>query len=217
MKVFTYHDAAVGLTRPELIELWKRSWAKNGFDPVVIGPEEAIQHPNFSEFHAAVGRFPTTNPRAYEDACYLRWLAMETSGGGLMVDTDVMNYGFGPDNLHLANSKGDPYSGMVCLEPSGVPCAVFGPREGYEYVWKKMRDIGSNSRLEHISDMTLFQLTGPTCTCDCSEFMREWNGRVTSGRIWHMFPLVHFSTGSMIRVGRSRDDKHLVIQERRPV
>ena len=79
-----------------VIELWRQSWQDHGWDPVILGIDEAQKHPRFEQFKSAVLKLPTINGRDYETMCYLRWLAMAMQGPGWFTDYDVMNYGFKP-------------------------------------------------------------------------------------------------------------------------
>jgi len=97
MRVYTYYEPLKEMQDSTyLIELWKQSWNRNGWDPIVLDERRAKEHPQFEHYLKTVSQFPTVNPKNYEAACFKRWLAMEKLGGGWLVDYDVMNYGFKP-------------------------------------------------------------------------------------------------------------------------
>lgn len=98
--VYTYYERVPNLwpedTQLALIELWKKSWAKHGWNPVVLNESAAAPHKFFKEYKERVGALPTAFGYEYTVACFMRWLAVGVKGGGMMVDYDVINYGFGP-------------------------------------------------------------------------------------------------------------------------
>lgn len=91
--VFTFFDAVPELDANEQkkqIGLWKEAWSSRGWNPVVLGPLDVMKHPKYAEYRKAFEAFPTVNPKKYELLCFLRWLALDYVGGGLMVDYDVI-------------------------------------------------------------------------------------------------------------------------------
>ncbi len=104
MKVYTYYEEiAPGKSRhtpesqKELLEVWKRSWVRHGWEPVVLNRENARQHPGYAGFEHKFLKLPTQYGHAHQITSFMRWAAMGcTKGGGLLVDYDVMNYGFKP-------------------------------------------------------------------------------------------------------------------------
>lgn len=95
MKVFGYYVDVPDL-KPEdelkLTILWRERWTAAGFEPFVLNEYHAKHHPLFEQLNAVVMELPTTNPRPYERACYLRWLALAQCGGGFLSDFDVIPY-----------------------------------------------------------------------------------------------------------------------------
>lgn len=160
MNVYTYYVPVPGLWSDEsqraLIELWKRSWAKHGWNPVVFCEADAARHPRYEEFKQKFWSLPTEYGHDYEGACFLRWVAMAVWGGGLMVDYDVINYGFAPQ-------LPDP-DRMTIISDSSVPLfmgAHLGPGHLFEAVCQKFfewvpdkRDWNANAKLFHCSDLT---------------------------------------------------------------
>ena len=126
-----------------LKHLWRDSWARNGWDPVVLTLSNATHHPLYEQLWAAVLALPTLNNKYYETQCYLRWLAIAAAGGGFMVDYDVMNLGFRPPpSINCSLTTYDPYeispallsggpdafaaaaASMIAFQPSQVPVEV---------------------------------------------------------------------------------------------
>lgn len=93
MKIYTYYADCTDLNRFDelkLITLWRERWNAVGLEPFVLNEHHARKHPLFAQLDQAVSNLPTSNPKQYERACYLRWLALATMHGGWMMDYDVM-------------------------------------------------------------------------------------------------------------------------------
>ena len=203
-QVYTYHQSVVGLGDPQkLIDLWAETWSANGWVPSVLGLRDAIRHPSFKAFSVKLATHPTVNPAGYDLACYLRHLAMEVVGGGILTDYDVMNRGLHPSDLMVMDEP-------VILEPAKVPCAVVGTTQAFKeicaYLWRykpSKNDLLPDGRM-HVSDMSILQQTPIRTTRHCVEPM--WDG-------WKEAPLIHFSTGTMSKLGMRNRPKHEVIAE----
>jgi hypothetical protein len=206
MKVFTYYDDFKNRKEP-LIDLWKESWSKHGWNPIVFTPDDAQRHPNFRSFVNAVSRLPTVNNKKYELACYVRHLAMSMAGGGLLTDYDVMCYGFTPQAMTDIASK-HPGENFICtLHHSGVPCAVYGRPGGFEWLCSQMMNWSPanhrvGSRGPHLSDMIICQRLKMHRENVCINYLVEG---------WEQALLVHFS--SRQSEGRKKSD---LIREVRP-
>lgn len=96
----------------ELVRRWKASWMRAGWDVVVLTERNARCHPAWAWFHAKIKDLPTVNPVAYENACFLRWLALATEmrPGEVAVfgDYDVLNLGFRPGDAVRIHNPGQP-------------------------------------------------------------------------------------------------------------
>lgn len=181
--VYTYHEHISGMYGIPLLIEWKKSWEANGWRLKILGRTDAMRHPRFHQFLKRVQRHPTVNGRPYEDACYLRHLAMAAivpCGPMLMTDYDVLNVRFKPDDL-----AGDtPY----VLDSDGVPCALCGTASDWEqivrfierYPLDKPVTVGNRP---HMSDMYMIQSIGLRRTNQC--ILKDKTG-------WDSAPLVHF-------------------------
>lgn len=113
--IYTYYD---NIHQDEdeyqnhLIELWKISWEKNGFNTFVLTKESALKHPNYSNFknkiekiHLSIAKTPITQ---YGLSCFERWLAyssLKLNKPFYVSDYDVINNGFKPQNLQIDPQK----------------------------------------------------------------------------------------------------------------
>lgn len=93
MNVHTYHEPVPGMDRTEILSLWAESWRRHGWEPVVHTRAEASAHPQAGSYETRITGLPTVNPRAYEEACWRRWL-VAAQVGGFWCDDDLVNVGF---------------------------------------------------------------------------------------------------------------------------
>lgn len=218
MDIFTYYrPAASAGSNPkkrkkhlshdrELLSLWEKTWKKNGWNPVVLHSRD---YPEQDEWYdrllGKINTLPTVNPRDYENACYLRWLAMyqvarQRAGEVLwMSDYDVMNHGVSPF---------DQGPELTIHDSGGTPCLVSGDAKAYERLlgWfldctgeigDGVDDIGNDKaqpELPHTSDMLIckrHQNAGQvTVTRLCSPLLkvRQMTGEKPK--------IVHYNAGS---------------------
>lgn len=134
MNVYTFFQAFGPLPESEkqkaLLEFWKGDWELKGWKPTILGEDDARSHGFFAEYYGEIKKIKTSNLHAYEKACLLRHLAMSARGGGLLVDYDVFNLDFRPEDL-------PPIPGPLILG-LGVPCAVWGSAAAFEMLCKSM-------------------------------------------------------------------------------
>ena len=154
MNIYTYYDNVLDMlsdTQLELIEIWKESWTKNGWNPIVLDNSYLNYSDDEIEY---LKKLPSVNPENYELSCFLRWNAMANVGGGWMCDYDVINCGFSP-------SDAKNYESMSILQMN-VPCLVYGTTEDYNRIFKIFSSQSLNfttfikkekGELEHVSDM----------------------------------------------------------------
>jgi len=154
MNVYTYYDNVLEISSDaqlELIEIWKESWKKNGWNPIVL--DKSFLNCSDNEMNY-LKNLPSVNPKNYELSCFLRWNAMSNIGGGWMCDYDVINCGFSP-------SDAEKYESMSILQMN-VPCLVYGTVEDYNKIFKIFSTQSLNfttfikeHELEHVSDMVV--------------------------------------------------------------
>jgi hypothetical protein len=186
MKVHTYYFPIPDSGAEPVIEMWRESWKKNGWEPVVLGEDGITKLPFYNMLSYKTRQLPTINDWRYERACYMRWLALAGIGGGMMTDYDVMNYGFRPEHLPA-------YKGKLIRLNRQSPCAVFGRMWDYlavvdmflNYTVQSDDLYGNNLVVE---DMTILnRYAGIADYHDlCSEFRHDKGMPET--------PLVHFCT-----------------------
>jgi len=190
-----------------LLDQWKDSWSRHGWNPVVLGVEEAGKHPRFADaelnnwntnlYHNAV------NGPEYLELCYSRWFAYAAMaikyGRAVWADYDVLNYGFTPEEFLEAEHRfvkftGANSSGFFDREFSDVVIsALFEAREHPErYGTEDEADVSDMIIINRIrrarphlahSDALLFPRSAPD-----ERFTYEE---------WLASPLVHYHGGSL--------------------
>lgn len=212
--VFTYYQRASKRDDLPLIKRWSENWAGAGFEPVVLCEEDAKLHPGFQYYREIIRRFPTTNIPLYEQACFMRHLAM-AKRGGLLLDYDVFNFGLSPEELTEKVGFGDV---PVFLEPTLVPCAVAGNAKAFDYLCDMIDTyiVKTSDHVNgrpHVSDMTIFrQFEFPRVPLCAEHGCTGSAKRDDFGDGWKQAKLVHFSTFAFRRLKR-KDKKAQWIEE----
>ena len=153
--VYAYYHKVPGIdagVESELIALWHKSWAAQGWTPLLLSHPHAAAHARYREYDQHTRRFPSVNFKEYERSCFLRWLALARVGGGLQTDYDVINRNFRPVDLALLS--GAPPN---IFDRGRVPCAVYSTAP--EQIVDKIMSTAPNYALQQQTDMTIFQTT----------------------------------------------------------
>lgn len=143
MKIYTYYQNINHSSQNELIYLWKISWSRHGFDPVVLNLEDAKKHPYFETLNREMRRiFKEITGKEigeYGMSCWFRWLAYatQTDEKFYVSDYDAINVNFPitepSDKLHLIDD---------CC-----PFFASGTPKQFENLCKAFVEV-SNQRLE---------------------------------------------------------------------
>jgi len=128
----------------ELIERWKENWSQYGYNPQVLGVEDAKKLPEYEDFKDKIDHlFSTDSAKGKRNFklkdCYYRYLAMAAKGGGMMVDLDTTPVSMAqneeaPEQFTLYCQVNSPSTDQSHLlqdleRQSGIPCAVSGKAE----------------------------------------------------------------------------------------
>ena len=98
----------------DLIEVYKKSWSKHGWNPIVLNEEHSKHNELFHKLdldNSDANFYKTIHPTMwkYHRSCYCRLLAycqyVREHGATLYSDYDVMNYGFTPNILNFAKEN----------------------------------------------------------------------------------------------------------------
>lgn len=196
-KIYTYFDKDPTLHGFDtVLEIWNQRWSLAGWEPVVLTEKDAQKHVNFEAANAKIESFPTVNPKVYERACWLRWLAIEAAGGGLMVDSDVLPVRFTPFVLPNVDQT-------TILDHGRVPCAVLVVGDSVsQEILNGDHKIGLYNGQPHYSDMIMFQ---------ASSIPMVPMGKALVDPGWETLPLVHLSSDALHRAGYSKATYQLAV------
>ncbi len=192
--VFTYFHAPGHIGADEqkaILSAWKEAWLSRGWNPVVLTFREASQNGKLAAFSEAVKKFPdvtTLNP-------WLRWLALETIGGGFLVDYDVVPARFTPAQLRKYNELA-PFSTFSAIGDETLSAAQFSREKIAEWV----------------SVLTRYEVQpGDTIVTDRTIFERAFADPVNRDQHaitlaygkpgWKEAAMIHFSDESMLKHG----------------
>jgi hypothetical protein len=205
MKVFTYYmPTPVWPERNQLdlIDIWKRSWIKRGWEPVVLTEDDAKTHPKFSYYKEKIWALPTEYGHDYEGACFMRWLAVAQAGGGMMTDYDVINYEFLPSDL--------PPLDKMFIVADNPPAWIFmgavaGPQQHFQDMadiftaWvPDEHDMNTTSKTYygmHCSDLSMLKRMFETKTYPKPDWLTRCPGCSIIGDHpgWKTAKLIHFT------------------------
>lgn len=149
MKIYTYYQNIKFKQQNELIDLWKISWSRQGYEPIVLNLEDVKKHPYFDTLHTKIkefaiklGNYKISN---YGMSCWLRWLAYATQSDEkfYVSDYDAINVNFPitepKDKLHLMDNA--------------CPFLASGTPKQFENLCKSIIEI-TNQRLEILKSQT---------------------------------------------------------------
>lgn len=130
MKAFTYYNHIQSLHDPDLVECWKRSWAKWGWEPIVLTQDDAknADLPMYIRFCGSplLNSCPG-NPKEYTLAAMLRWIPMTVQTEPCIhLDWDVMCNGLKPEDVIIHDPVPTFLAGSTC------PCAIAANPRGWK-------------------------------------------------------------------------------------
>lgn len=118
MNVISYFnlipDSEFSSDSQQLINLWKKSWEKYNWNPIVLDESHSKKNVLYDKLNIDnpdANFYKTINSSnwKYHRSCYCRLLAycqyVRENGATLYADYDVMNYGFSPNILNYAKEN----------------------------------------------------------------------------------------------------------------
>lgn len=100
--VFTFFNPIPGKPAGEnasIINLWQEAWRARGFNPIVLRQVDAVKNAHYASFVESVQKLPCLIAKETQMNRFMRWLALDAMGGGLMTDYDVMPHRLSADSL----------------------------------------------------------------------------------------------------------------------
>ena len=159
MKIYTYYQNLNDPTQDELIDLWKISWSRQGYEPIVLNSEDAKKHSYFetldTEMRKIFKEITNTEISDYGMSCWFRWMAYATQADEkfYVSDYDAINVNF---PIKEPNEK-------LHLMDNDCPFLASGTPKQFENLCKAFVEV-SNERIDilkqqanHYHDQEVFQ------------------------------------------------------------
>lgn len=200
MKIHGYWTDVPELNRDHelhLVHLWTHRWRAVGWDPWVLTEWDARKHPYFDEFDRVVSALPSVNPKSYERACYLRWLALAADGGGYMADFDLIPYLVPGQCIKLAESESPRLQMFQACSPSFVYATSKVCEALCRDVFAKAPGEQTINDQQHHSDQYALQAVPDGGMVERLDLVKGYGDPG-----WESAPFVHYSAGSMYPSGK---------------
>ena len=142
----------------DALELWRELWQAAGYEPHVLSEADARNHPQYASLRQRWATLPTVNSRHYELSCFMRYAAMAATGGGWMVDYDVLPLRSHRQSAWATEEAAD---GKFTAFQSHVPALLHGAASEWDRVaqllssvpWQRNPEHFSHNGRPHVSDM----------------------------------------------------------------
>lgn len=126
MKIYTYYEEINFSQQKEMLELWRESWTKMGFEAIILSKEDAKKSPDYDLFVKKMKyifkEITGQELSPYGLSCFVRWLAYSTAKNKqekfLVSDYDVINSG--------CWKTSDPLIDGLHLFDDACPCMASG-------------------------------------------------------------------------------------------
>lgn len=146
--VFTYVVLADNQSKSEetkKLELWREGWRSRGWNPIALGIRDAAKNGAFKRMEAHVGNLPYVGNGDTAKNRFYRWLALDSMGGGMMVDLDVLPGQFTPSDVIRRDA------GIVLAKPDmrGISAAFMDKATVGRFV---EQIIGYDTQVEDLVD-----------------------------------------------------------------
>lgn len=147
MKIYTYYQDINFSAQQELIDLWKISWSRQGYEPIVLNLEDAKKHPYFETLNSEMRRIfkeiTSKEINNYGMSCWFRWLAYATQEekNFYVSDYDAINVNF---------QLKDPSSKLHFMDQC-VPFLASGKPSQFETLCRAFVEV-SNERVEILKE-----------------------------------------------------------------
>jgi hypothetical protein len=224
--VVTYFTPIPELWDPDsqwkLIDVWRRSWQKAGWNTVVLQEADVCSHPRFDFFYEHFNAKPSEYGHLYTNACWLRWLGAHHYGALrgipiLLSDYDVTNHGLAPlppwENEMTIFCDEPPMSifmGAVLGAPQHYldMCELFAAAKPDDHDWNR------HAQLFHQDDLSLLSRLFDTKTLIKPDWLRKRPG-------CSLFDYSGYRTSKLVHWGYAMKQagfwpKHAWIEKLRP-
>lgn len=184
--VFTYQHQ---MPNNEMVKakyrLWFDAWKSRGWNPVVLKLRDAAKHPKYQSINAVVEKYVTGSDHVEAVAKLVRWVALDSMGGGFMVDPEVM-----PGNFTPAHLKREP-TVFHTASLNGVP-AAFLDKDSLGKFLGTLEQWSENFLLS--PELSVLKSSELKC-----EMLVKVAGCGQEG--WRSSPMVEFRQADMLKAG----------------
>ncbi len=201
----TYYTPVPGLwsedSQWKLIDVWRRSWTKAGWETVVMMPSDVMTHSRYPFFKEQFEAKPTEYGVEYTSACFLRWLAASHYGtlrgiDVMLVDYDVINYGFEPQDVRPEEMTifcDEPPASVFMGAVLGKPQHFLDMAELFVAAKPDQHDWNTHAQLFHQDDLSLLTRMFESQTLAKPEWLVKRPGcALFDYSAWRTSKLVHF-------------------------
>lgn len=206
MRIYTFYDhipAHDNGNELKMLSLWRAHHARLGFQPFVLQEWHAQRHPRYAQFCEAIEKLPSINPKQYDRACYLRWLAVAAAalegmtGPHIMMDYDTWLTPSVYDDLNpvLAPDRPD----ALHVYQNATPCIVSGPGKAFEQACIWFASFKPAEGEKHLSDMVILERVAAQ---EPEAYVRYNYAKCYGEPNWTSAPALHFSNACMIPAGK---------------
>lgn len=198
MRLHTFYTFVDGIDQHDelrLIQQWQQHHERLGFETMVLQEFHAKQHPFYEDMLKAVRDFPSVNPKGYDTACYLRWLACATAqdmGQIIMMDYDLFLLPTVWDDLNPLLAPTGKEMQKLRVFQHHIPSLVSGSYDQY-LAWCE-RFAEYKPETHHTSDMCIMEqwhMKDPQC------FTALPFVKLYTEQGWESAPAVHYSNSTM--------------------
>jgi len=207
IKIYTYFKALPDINsidERKLICLWTNAWREQGLEPVVLNERVASRSPLFQLCIEAYRKLPSINPRDYDLACFLRWLAVGVMRDDFcfMSDYDCLPTKHWPGKVFESNQE------ELTVHQWHVPCLVGGPGLLFENMALEFAGYEpkqtNGDQAPHVSDQCVLEGWH-----DRGIFKAAMNVLSHGEQNWKEAAAVHFPNGAMTPHGLTPKWKHV--------
>ena len=112
--IYTYYQPVPGSNEQEnqgILAVWAQAWKVKGFNPVVLRAQDAVKNARYASVFQNIDRLPTIFAKQTHLNRFLRWVALDSAGGGLISEFDVLPGQISSENFpkpsgfHVARPK----------------------------------------------------------------------------------------------------------------
>ena len=203
MNVISYFnlipDSKFSSESEELIDIWKKSWQKHGWNTILLNESHAKRNPLFNKLdldNPDANFYKTINPSmwTYHRSCYCRLLAycqyVRENGATLYADYDVINYGFPADIL-----KSTPENSYFCYSR----CMVYLGKKGADQIESAILNFNNNAFQESEERGSCNDMNIINKYTNCFSFQKDQNNKLYVSSIMphlsNQTPLIHYDGG----------------------